>query len=222
MSTPYRTLITAAELARLRAAGTPLVLLDCGFDLTDALAGERAYAAGHLPGAVYAHLERDLSGPKRGSGPTFAGRHPLPDRAAFASTAGRFGLTPDMQVVAYDAQGGPYAARAWWLLHWLGHDAVAVLDGGIAAWRAAGGALDTQAPAVAAIVKPPYPAAATEAMPTVQAGALLATPARFQIIDARAGERFRGEVEPLDAVAGHLKDHLQAPSSLTQFGASKP
>ena len=201
MSTSYRTLITTDELSALRATRAPLVLLDCGFDLADSSAGERAHAAGHIPGAVYAHLERDLSGPKRGSGAGFAGRHPLPDRSAFAATVGRLGIAPGVQVVAYDAQGGPYAARAWWLLRWLGHDAVAVLDGGVAAWLAAGGVLDSEAPAIAP--KPPYPVGA-EAMPTVQAAALLAEPDRWLIVDARAPERFRGDVEPLDPVAGHI------------------
>ena len=210
----FTTLITAAELQALLAAGRPCVLLDCGFDLGDAQLGERAYAAGHLPGARYAHLERDLSGPKRGSGAHFAGRHPLPEREAFAATAGRLGVAPGVQVVAYDAQGGPYAARAWWLLQWLGHGAAAVLDGGPAAWTAAGGAIVTDPPPPSAAA--PYPAGAA-AMPTVTAAALLAEPARWRVVDARAGERFRGEVEPLDPVAGHIpgavnrffKDNLQ-------------
>ena len=214
----FTTLITAAGLKALLDAGQPCVLLDCGFDLTDTQLGERAYAAGHLPGARYAHLERDLSGPKRGNhgeGASFAGRHPLPERAAFAATAGRLGVVPGVQVVAYDMQGGPYAARAWWLLKWLGHDAVAVLDGGAAAWTTAGGALVAAAPGPSTAA--PYPAG-PDAMPTVTAASLLAEPDRWLIIDARAGERFRGDVEPLDPVAGHIpgavnrffKDNLQA------------
>ena len=122
-----RPLISAPALRALLDAGQPVVLLDCGFDLTDAAAGERAYAAGHLPGALYAHLDRDLSGDKS-AGPAKGGRHPLPPREAFAATAGRWGVRPGVAVVAYDAQGGPYAARAWWLLRWLGHAEVAVLD----------------------------------------------------------------------------------------------
>ena len=133
MNAPLRTLISVPELLALQHQTVAPVLLDCGFDLADPLAGERAYAQGHLPGARYAHLERDLAGPKQGDDGVFRGRHPLPDKAAFAATLGRLNITPASMVVAYDAQGGPYAARAWWLLRWLGHRAVAVLDGGPAA-----------------------------------------------------------------------------------------
>ena len=153
----YSTLIPAADLRWRLAARAPLVLLDCRFDLGDPSSGERDYAAGHLPGAFYAHLDRDLSGAKTGHN----GRHPLPTREALAAAAGRWGIAPGVQVVAYDAQGGSYAARAWWLLRWLGHDTVAVLDGGLEAWRAAGGALETAVPAAAASVASLTRAAAT-------------------------------------------------------------
>lgn len=192
---PHHTLITAEQL---RALPGPVLLLDCGFDLADPGAGERAHAAGHLPGALYVHLDRELSGAKAPG----RGRHPLPERAAFAATAGGWGLVPGLQVVCYDNQGGPYAARAWWLLRWLGHDAVAVLDGGSAAWLAAGGTL--QAGPVAAVPAAPYPASPQPAMPAVDAATLLAQLGRVRVLDARAGERFRGEVEPLDPVAGHI------------------
>jgi thiosulfate/3-mercaptopyruvate sulfurtransferase len=194
----WTTLIDADALRRLHDAGEPCVLLDCGFELTDPEAGERAFLTGHLPGAQYAHLERDLSGPRSGHN----GRHPLPAREAFASTAGRWGIAPGVTVVTYDSHGSPYAARAWWLLRWLGHDAVAVLDGGRAAWLDAGGAL-ASGPASAMPAQPPYPAGAP-AMPTLGVEAVLAALGRVRIIDARAGERFRGDVEPLDAVAGHI------------------
>jgi thiosulfate/3-mercaptopyruvate sulfurtransferase len=196
-------LITAEQLLALHGSADWPVLLDCGFDLMDTAAGERAHAAGHLPGAVYAHLERDLSGPKTARGAIEGGRHPLPAREALAATLARWGIGPGTPVVAYDAQGGPYAARAWWLLRWLGHTNVAVLDGGTAAWQAAGGALDSGpvAPTPAAL---PYPVGAP-AMPTVTAAQLLpAAGGRRVVVDARAGERFRGEVEPLDARAGHI------------------
>ncbi len=192
-----KTLITAAELQGLLSAGSPLVLLDCSFDLADPAAGERGHATGHLPGAQYVHLDRDLAGVKSGRN----GRHPLPDRADFAARAGRWGIGPGVQVVAYDAQGGPYAARAWWLLQWLGHAQAAVLDGGTGAWLAAGGHLATDTPGAAPL--PPYPAAAP-AMPTIDAQALLARLSDVRIFDARAAERYRGDVEPLDAVAGHI------------------
>jgi len=204
----YRTLITAEQL---RALEPRPVLLDCSFDLADIGAGERAFAAAHVPGAVYAHLDRDLAGAKTGHN----GRHPLPELRAFARRVGEWGIAPGVQVVTYDAQGGPYAARAWWLLRWLGHTDVAVLDGGLAAWRAVGGDLaSTSTPAAAAA---DYPASAA-AMPTVSADTLLAEPGHWHVIDARAGERFRGEVEPLDRVAGHIpgainrvfKNNLQA------------
>lgn len=205
-----QTLISTEALRALQAAGQPLVLLDCGFDLADPSAGERAYIEGHLPGAQYANLDRDLAGAKTGRN----GRHPLPVRADLAATAGRWGIAPGVQVVTYDGQGSPYAARAWWLLRWLGHTEVAVLDGGRAAWLAAGGSLEAGKADVRQ--RPPYPAQAA-AMPTVDAATLQARLGEVALFDARAGERYRGEVEPLDPVAGHIpgatlrffKDNLQ-------------
>lgn len=213
----HRTLISAQALAARLSAGTPTVVIDARFDLGQPAAGQTAYVAGHVPGARYAHLDTDLSGSKSGTN----GRHPLPDRAAFAAWAGAQGIAPGVQVVAYDDQGGAYAARLWWMLRWLGHDAVAVLDGGFSAWRAAGGAVDAAAagvPAPSAAYPAAYPATAEPAMPTLDAAALLAQLGRVRLVDARAGERFRGEVEPLDPVAGHIpgatlrcfKDNLQA------------
>ena len=210
----FNTLISCNDLQALSRAGGALVLLDCSFDLADPGAGERAYAAGHIPGAQYAHLERDLSSAKTGSN----GRHPLPDAQVFAATAGCWGIAPGVQVVAYDAQGGPYASRAWWLLRWLGHAAVAVLDGGLGRWRAMGAALST-APAVVNAV-PPYPLHA-HSMPAIDAQTLLAQAGQWQIVDARAPERYRGDVETIDAVAGHIpgahnrffKDNLEADGS---------
>ncbi len=207
----FDTLISVAALSALQQRGVAVVLLDCGFELADPQAGERAYALGHLPGAIYAHLDRDLSGAKTG----LNGRHPLPDRVALAQRVGAWGIAPGVQVVCYDAQGMPYAARAWWLLRWLGHAAVAVLDGGLAAWRDAGMPLSTDPAEPRAA--PPYPVR-PDAMPTIDADALLSQLGRRRIVDARGGERFRGEVEPLDAVAGHIpgalnrffKDNLQA------------
>jgi thiosulfate/3-mercaptopyruvate sulfurtransferase len=196
-----RTLVTAEGLlAALGRADAP-VLLDCGFDLADADAGERAWRAGHLPGAQYVHLDRDLCGPTTGRN----GRHPLPAREAFAARVGRWGIAPGTAVVAYDAQGGPYAARAWWMLRWLGHEDVAVLDGGPAAFVAAGGRLVDAPPQV--VPRPPYPAGPAT-MPTIDAAALLDALDRMTVLDARAGERFRGEVEPIDPVAGHIPGAL--------------
>ncbi|MCY7316738.1 MAG: sulfurtransferase [Rubrivivax sp.] len=200
-----------------RAGSPPTLLLDCGFDLADTALGARAYAQGHLPGAWYADLEQALSGDKvaskAASNSGNNGRHPLPERSTLATRVGAWGITPSAQVVCYDDHGGVYAARAWWLLRWLGHDAAAVLDGGRAAWRAAGGIFDTALPSAPAA--PPYPTLPA-AMPTVDASTLgqqLGQPHgnepgrqldRITLIDARAPERFRGEVEPLDPVAGHI------------------
>jgi len=213
----YRTLMSCTELSALYASGADLVVLDCGFDLTDAQRGERDYDAAHLPGAHYVHLDRDLSGPKTGSN----GRHPLPEQQLLAQRIGAWGIAPGVQVVCYDAQGMPYAARAWWLLRWMGHDTVAVLDGGLAAWRASGGEFSTASPRAAPLT--PYPSAGA-GMPTVDAESLLVTLGRRPILDARAGERFLGEVEPLDAVAGHIPGahHRFFKDNLMDDGCLKP
>ncbi len=193
----YQTMISAQQLQALIESRKPLLLLDLSFELANPEAGALAYAQGHLPGAHYLHLDRDLSAPKTGRN----GRHPLPDREVFAARMASLGLSADTQVVCYDAQGGMYAARAWWMLLWLGHAAVAVLDGGLAAWRDAGGALSTETP------EPPAPSAFMPGEPLVaaiSADALQRRLGRLRLIDARAGERFRGEVEPLDTKAGHI------------------
>jgi thiosulfate/3-mercaptopyruvate sulfurtransferase len=195
------TLISAADLQSALAAAHPPVLIDASFDLADTAAGEASWRAGHPPGALYLNLDRDLSGAKTGPAGEFRGRHPLPARGDFAATLGRCGITPSTPVVAFDRQGGVYASRLWWMLRWMGHEAAAVLDGGIAAWTAAGGALVTDAPAP--IAAAPYPERAS-LVDTIAATALAAGLGRLRLIDARAGERFRGEVEPLDKAAGHI------------------
>ena len=197
MTSPFTTLISADDLRTLVAAKAPLAIVDASFDLADVEAGDRQWRAGHLPGSHYLHLDRDLSGAKSGAN----GRHPLPDRTAFAATLGRIGITPGTQVVALDRQGGPYAARLWWMLRWLGHEAVAVLDGGVEAWTRAGGTLETATPAAAAAA--PYPQRAPLAA-TLDATTLQQRLGSVRLIDARTGERFRGEVEPIDPVAGHI------------------
>ncbi|MFM8666770.1 MAG: sulfurtransferase [Betaproteobacteria bacterium] len=190
-----------ALLAAPAGAAASVRVLDCGFDLFDTQAGERAYAAGHLPGAFYAHLDRDLSAAKSARGPVDGGRHPLPTRAQWAQRLAQWGITPDTPVVAYDDQGGCYAARAWWMLRWMGHRSVAVLDGGKAAWVADGGALDVTVPTAAGVAD--YPDQAP-GMATVTADELLQRLGRVSLVDARAGERYRGETEPLDTRAGHI------------------
>jgi len=199
MHSRYTTLIGAANLAEfIDAAPHALFLVDCRFDLADPDAGGRAYAAGHLPGAHYVHLEHDLSGPKTGQN----GRHPLPERAELARKLAALGLRRDQQVVAYDAQGGMYAARLWWLLRWLGHDGVALLDGGLPAWQQLGRPLvmTTPAPRAGDFVAS-TPLAVTVDARTVEHN--LNTHERL-LIDARAADRYRGENETLDPVGGHI------------------
>ena len=167
-----------------------LVVIDCRFALDDVKWGEQEFAARHIPGAVDAHLDRDLSGVKSGTN----GRHPLPDPETLATTFGRLGVDDGVQVVAYDQDSGIFASRLWWLLRWLGHDAVAVLDGGFAAWLAEGR---------------PTTAARTEPAPrrfTGRPGPKLLADADevarhlgetgWRLLDARAPERFRGDSEP--------------------------
>jgi thiosulfate/3-mercaptopyruvate sulfurtransferase len=190
----FTTLISPAELRALIDDHRDPLILDCGFDLSDTTAGERAYAEGHIPGAHYLHLDRDLCGPKSGPDGAFRGRHPLPQRETFATVLRRLGLRAGRQVVAYDRQGGPYAARAWWMLRWLGHAEVAVLDG---AWD---GALTKDMPAATPTDWQP----AAPLVGQIDATTLLARLGRVRLVDARAAERFRGEVEPLDKAAGHI------------------
>ena len=205
-------LVSPAQLRALLAGDAVPLVVDCSFDLADTAAGERAFEQGHLPGAIYVHLDRELAGAKTGRN----GRHPLPARADWAATLARLGVTPARAVVLYDAQGGMYAARAWWMLLWAGHRAVSVLDGGLQAWKADGGALVTGA--VAPVAAPaPYPLGES-LVATVDADALQKSLGRVTLLDARAGERYRGEVEPLDKRAGHIpgarsrffKDNLDA------------
>ncbi|RZJ11770.1 MAG: sulfurtransferase [Rubrivivax sp.] len=186
----FTTLISPAEL---RALTNPLIV-DCSFDLADTAAGERAYAAGHIPGAFYLHLDRDLCGPKTDADGAFRGRHPLPEREAFAELMRKLGLRAGRQVVACDRQGGMYASRLWWMLRWLGHAEAAVLDG---AWD---GELTTEVPTAS----PTDWQTGEPLTRQIDAAGLLTELGRVRLIDARAAERFRGEVEPLDTQAGHI------------------
>ena len=197
MSDASPALLDASDLRALLDSADPPVVVDASFDLADVAAGRRAYDAGHVPGSVYLHLDDDLSGPKTGRN----GRHPLPERRRFAEVLGRIGVTPERRVVALDRQGGVYAARVGWMLRWMGHADVSVLDGGVAAWQGAGGALVTEPSAVRPA--PPYPERAP-ATRQLDANDVLARIGHIRVLDARAPERFRGEVEPLDAVAGHI------------------
>ena len=206
MAAAFTTLIGAAELAALLAREPKPVVIDTSFDLADTEAGEKRFRASHLPGSHYLHLDRDLSGTKNGRN----GRHPLPDRADFGRTVAALAIGPETAVVALDGQGGVYAARLWWMLRWLGHRSVAVLDGGIGAWQRAGGALTDQPSPAPVPAQAPYPDRPSLA-PSIDAAGVAARAPRRAVLDARSGERFRGEAEPIDAVAGHI------PGALNRF-----
>ena len=205
----YRTLISATELQTLMTSKKPLMVFDCSFELMRPTGGDQQYQESHIAGAVRADLDRHLSAkgaPDAASG----GRHPLPSRESLAAWLRSVGLHPDMQAVVYDRQGANYSGRLWWMLKWAGHEAAAVLDGGLQAWIAAGGAVESGAgPALQASH---YPLAAPQAeLVTTQAILKhLAHPTQT-ILDARATPRFRGEVEPLDPVAGHIPGALNRP-----------
>jgi len=191
---------TLVDTATLNAAlsDPDLAVVDCRFDLAVPQAGEQAYKQAHIPGAVYAHLDRDLSGERTGSN----GRHPLPAPHALSATLGRLGIDASSQVICYDENSGMYASRLWWLLRWMGHGNVAVLDGGFAKWLA------EQRPTVSGIESraPRTFTGFPRSEMTVSAAEVSAVAAApdARLVDARAPERFRGEVEPLDPVAGHI------------------
>jgi thiosulfate/3-mercaptopyruvate sulfurtransferase len=196
---------TLVSVDDLRAAlGTRgLVVVDARFGLGDAGAGESAWRASRIPGARYAHLDRDLSDKTR---PASEGRHPLPPVADFRAKLGAWGIGPGTQVVAYDAgDGAMAAARLWWLLRLVGHRHAAVLDGGFAAWNDAGAPIETGEPVSVDDVGA-YPVPAFDATQIATTDEVLARIAQAPgwLLDARNGERFRGEVEPIDRVAGHV------------------
>lgn len=213
--TAWTTLVDAETLAS-HLHDADLRLFDCRFALNDTAAGERAWAEAHLPGARYAHLDRDLSGPHAPG----AGRHPWPSADTFGDWLGRNGVTPDTQVVAYDAGDGAFAARLWWLLRVAGHARVAVLDGGFARWTALALPSDAGASDIAATS---YPLRFDEAR-LLGADAVAARVAAGDLLlDARGGERFRGEVEPIDRVAGHVPGAANRPYPLNlEDGRFKP
>ena len=197
----HQTLISAADLAA-HIDDPAWVVVDCRHDLMNLAAGRGAYASGHLPGAVFADVETVLSGAKNGAGGVFLGRHPLPEREVLAEALRDFGIDDTTQLVAYDAHGGMFAARLWWLLRWLGHEAVAVLDGGMAAWEAAGQPLTTEVrtrPRGTLTVRAPFVPTVTvrEVLDNLQSGQRI-------VIDARAADRYRGENETIDPVGGHI------------------
>jgi thiosulfate/3-mercaptopyruvate sulfurtransferase len=192
----YKTLIGVADLAR-RLEAPELVVFDCRHELLKPDAGERAYAQTHVPGARFAHTETDLAGRKTG----LNGRHPLPDPDAFMQWLGRSGVDAGKQVIAYDYVAGASAARLWWMLRWVGHERVAVLDGGWEAWVAAGNPVTADVPRAAQTTYVGQPRANWVDVQFVRSH--LDDPGVI-VLDARTPERYRGLTEPIDPVAGHI------------------
>ena len=193
----FTTLVSTDVLAK-HLADPAFAIIDCRFKLDDTAWGEREYGATHIPGAVYAHLDRDLSGMKTGTN----GRHPLPDPIELGLKCGTWGLRSGIQVVLYDQDTGMFASRLWWLLRWVGHRAVAVLDGGYAKWTA------EKRPIKAGVERRARTEFAIERQSQMIADANAMRELTFRsdwrMLDARAPERYRGEVEPIDTRAGHI------------------
>ncbi len=216
-------LISVAELQALQNTPRRCMIFDCSFDLSQPGAGAALYAQVHLPGAVYADLNSALSAQHGQDDAASGGRHPLPSRQRFAAWLSSVGFTNDMQAVVYDRNGANYCGRLWWMLKWAGHDAVAVLDGGLQAWQADGGPVASGQEAAHS------PSSFELSEPTAR---LVDTAAVVQrlgrpeqtLIDARATPRFKGEVEPLDPVAGHIPGALNRPfaQNLGPDGKFKP
>ena len=209
-----RTLIRAEELAAL-LGDERLRLFDCRFDLARPGYGREAHAAAHLPGAVFADLNADLAGPVTPA----SGRHPLPEPTEFEARLRAWGVNADSRVVAYDDGNGAYAARLWWMLRWLGHDDVTVLDGGMRRWLQLGLPLskDVPAPAPGNFIARLRPGMAVSASAVLAA----APDPSARILDARAPERYRGEVEPIDAVAGHIPGARNHPFGMSLDGQGR-
>ena len=205
----YTTLISVAQLQALQASGSPCLVFDCSFDLMQPSAGQQSYLEQHIAGAIHADLDQHLS-THRAEDQVNGGRHPLPRREVFAQWLRQVGLRNDMQVVVYDRNGMNYCGRLWWMLKWCGHEAVAVLDGGWAAWLAAQGAVASGEPsrlsASAFALQDPL----VTLMDTTSVARRLGQPEQT-IVDARGAPRYRGEVEPLDPVAGHIPGALNRP-----------
>lgn len=209
-------LISVDELVESLAGGS-IRVLDCRHDLFAPDAGRAAYQAGHIPGAVYADLDNDLAAPISET----SGRHPLPDAPSCAGTFGKLGIGDDNMVVVYDDRSGAIAARAWWMLRWLGHTQVAILDGGFAAWAGAGLALQSgdvvaSRRILTAIPQDGWIIETDEILPSLAAG--------MRLLDARAEDRFQGLQEPIDSVAGHVPGAVSLPFQrcLVASGHFKP
>lgn len=200
----YTTIVDAATLKRF-LKDPQWVVVDCRFDLANPKAGREAYVDGHIPGARYANLNTDLSAPVTSR----TGRHPLPDPNILAAKLGQWGIDRQTQVIAYDGSNGATAARLWWLLRWLGHGSVAVLDGGLKAWTAAGYPLEQSIPAMQPrhFVPKLHPEMALEVM-AIEQGLANNT---ITLLDARGPARYAGETDPYDPVAGHIPGAVNLP-----------
>ncbi|PUE40090.1 sulfurtransferase [Limnohabitans sp. Bal53] len=217
----YPLLITATQLQALQTQGTPCAVLDCSFDLMKPELADGFFASERIAGALPAHLDKDLSTHIPGQAAN-GGRHPLPQREIVAQWLGSLGLHNGMQIVVYDRNKGHYCGRLWWMLKWLGHEAVAVLDGGLQAWKDAGGGLDSGPVPPAAPARFELKTPLRQLVLTDAVSAALGQ-ATQTVVDARAGARYRGEVEPLDPVAGHIPGALNRPftENFTEDGRFK-
>lgn len=206
----YTTLVSPRQLSELLSSHRPCMVFDCSFELMDPTAGERQYVDSHIPGAVRADLNRHLSASANATDAASGGRHPLPSRESFASWLGGLGFDNNMQAVVYDRQCVNYCGRLWWMLKWVGHENVAVLDGGLQAWQAQGGHLEAgvgqSRPAAQFRLASPKAKLKSTDVVARDLGR-----AAQNLIDARSAPRFRGEVEPLDPVAGHIPGALNRP-----------
>jgi thiosulfate/3-mercaptopyruvate sulfurtransferase len=205
---PYDLLISAEQLGQLLTATTPVRIFDCTFELSDPASGHQQFAESHIPGAVYADLDKSLSD-KTGTGAS-GGRHPLPQREAFAAWLSSVGLANNMQAVVYDRNGANYSGRLWWMLKWAGHAPVAVLDGGLQAWAGSGGAVSHAAEPAHFQTNFALAPELVELVAAEKIAKNLGRPAQT-LIDARGAPRFRGEIEPLDPIAGHIPGALNRP-----------
>lgn len=221
----FTTLISVSQLQTLQAGDAPAVLFDCSCDLMQPDKGPAQYAESHIAGAMYAHLDKNLSakGDPALTGAQSGGRHPLPSRESFARWLGSVGLKNSDQVVVYDRQGANYCGRLWWMLKWLGHANVAVLDGGYPAWQAAGGATNSGDEPLRAATTFDITAPLVALRSSDQVLANLGKPVQH-VLDARGAPRFRGESEPIDPVAGHIPGALNRifSSNLDAEGYFKP
>ena len=193
----FNTLVTVSDLAA-HLNDSSWIVVDCRHDLADYEAGRRAYAQSHIPGARFVHLDEDLSGPKTG----INGRHPLPHPITFTLRLAALGIDNNKQIVAYDNSGGVYASRLWWMLRWVGHGKAAVLDGGFDAWVKAPQPVSDAFPTVQPVRYNPNPNPQLAVDSSVLSANLASK--KIRVLDARSADRFRGENETLDPVAGHI------------------